>query len=446
MKKLTLIIPLIVVGFFISTGQAHATYSFTDNTSSVNVGWFNAPYGNRLNVGDLDGEITSIQWYVGGDSSNQYRVNIYDWTTASYLMTNQTCDTPPSSTGILNCDLSTLGIEADSTHEYEVNLSQGPGGAFNSVDIYGGNAVGGRTCTIAGDPGGYCSGGKFLYMVVNTTSAIIPPRSDVNEVVRYWPGNNYATSTGETTVGVQFSIAHPEWIEAVGFDISGTNDTSGSTTVAYTNVLYTATTTVSTAQTFSLTTDYDFTEGGYYTINAFFVQDGRKIYNNTFATILIDYIPPNITVGANGQFQFNGTTTVSTSTLDALRIDCGDIILVSSMCKILVSFVIPDPSAIQGVRESWNALLTKAPFSFFIESKSVLGAFASTTTSTGGTLSLNFYGQEAPIISTSTASSIGLGTTPINALKFLITIGLWIMMAWFLYWRIGGILARIERV
>jgi len=266
-----------------------------------------------------------------------------------------------------------------------------------------------------------------------------PAIGDLNEVVRYWPGFNYATSTGTTTVGAQFSIAHPEWIDGVGIELSGSTDTSASTTIAYVSTLYTATTTVATSSTFSLTTDYNFVNGGYYTIQAFFIQNGRRVYNTTQGTLLINYTPPNITVGNDGQFHFNGTTTVATSTLEALHFDCGDTVIVSSICKLAIAFVIPDPSAIQAVKTNFSAILVKAPFSFFTDSKTLLDAFQLGTASSGGTFSLTFYGQSAPIISTSTASSIGLSSTPINALKALETIGLWLLLAWYLYWRIASI-------
>lgn len=267
---------------------------------------------------------------------------------------------------------------------------------------------------------------------------ITPPSTDFNEVIRYWPAFNYSTSTGTTTVGVQFSIPHPELIEGVGFELGGATNL-GTSTVAEVSTLYTATTTVSTAQTFSMTTDYNFTSGGYYSISAFFIQNGRRVYNNTNATILINYVPPNITIGNDGQFHFNGTTTVATSTLDALHIDCGDTFIVASICKLAVSFIIPDPSAVQGVKDNFSLILTKAPFSFFTDSKKLLDAFQTGTAATGGTFALTFYGQSAPIVSTTTAASIGLGTTPINTLKDLEIIGLWILLAWYLYWRIASI-------
>jgi len=266
----------------------------------------------------------------------------------------------------------------------------------------------------------------------------VPPIGDTNEVVRYWPSFNYATSTGTTTVGVQFSIAHPEWIEGVGFELGGAPDTGASSTINYVNTLYTATTTVATPQTFSLTTDYNFTSGGYYTIQAFFIQNGRRVYNNTQATLLINYVPPNITIGNDGQFHFNGTTTVATSTLDALHIDCGDTIIVSSICKLAVSFFIPDPSAIQQVKDSFAALLTRAPFSFFTESRNVLGGVQGTA-GADRNFSVNLFGNTTNIISASTTAAIGLGEDERDFMKFLMTIGLWILFAWFLYWRIASI-------
>lgn len=269
--------------------------------------------------------------------------------------------------------------------------------------------------------------------------ATVPPTGEYNEILRYYPGLNYATSTGTTTVGAKFSIAHPEWIDYVGIELDGSTDTSASTTVSEVSTLYVATTTVSTASTFDLTHDYNFTSGGYYTITAFFVQNGHRVYNTTMGTILVNYVPPNITVGSNGQFVFNGTTTVATSTYEALHIDCGSTFLVADICKLAVSFVIPDASAVQGVKDSFNAILVKAPFSFFTDSKKLLDAFQTGTAATGGTFALTLYGANVPVISTTTANSIGLSSSVINTLKDLETIGLWILLAWYLYWRIASI-------
>lgn len=310
---------------------------------------------------------------------------------------------------------------------------------------FAGTGTGGQTFDGSGS-GTYLGSGLIAFQVCDSGGcsggfqpSTQPAITQWNEVTRYWPGLNYATSTGTTTVGVQFSIPHPELIDGVGFELDGALDTSASTTVAMLNTLYTASTTVATSSTFSLTTDYNFTQGGYYTINAFFIQNGKRVWNNTIGTILINYVPPNITVGSDGQFHFNGTTTVATSTYQALHIDCGSTLFVSDICKLAVAFVVPDPSAIQQVKEVFNAMLTKAPFSFFTDSKKLLDAFQLGSASTGGTFALTLYGQSVPIISTTTASSIGLSSTPINVLKDLETIGLWILLAWYLYWRVASI-------
>lgn len=279
-----------------------------------------------------------------------------------------------------------------------------------------------------------CSAGSCT-----VNSPITPASTEFNEVIRYYPGLNYATSTGTTTIGAQFSIPSPDLIEGIGFELNGSTDTSASTTVAEVSTLYTATTTVSTAQTLSITTDYNFTNGGYYTINAFFIQNGKRVYNTTIATVLINYVPPNIVVGNDGQFHFNGTTTVATSTYEALHFDCGSTFVVADICKLAIAFVVPDPSAIQGVKDNFNAILLKAPFSFFTDSKKLLDAFQLGTASSGGTFSLTLYGANVPIISTTTAASIGLDSSVITTLKNLITIGLWVLLAWYLYWRIASI-------
>jgi len=82
--------------------------------------------------------------------------------------------------------------------------------------------------------------------------------------------------------------------------------------------------------------------------------------------------------------------------------------------------------------------MSKAPFSFFTQTKGVLESFKPGSSSNGGTLSLTLYGSNVPVLATSTASAIGLGSTQIDFLKFIMTVGLWIALAWFIYWRIGG--------
>jgi len=337
-------------------------------------------------------------------------------------------------------------ITMNASKYYVFAYYAGVSGGATGNGFYGSNTANFSSNPYGSACGFACSSLSSYYFVLAgatggqwTAPGPDPAIGDLNEVVRYWPGFNYATSTGTTTVGAQFSIAHPEWIDGVGIELSGSTDTSASTTIAYVNTLYTATTTVATSSLFSLTTDYNFTQGGYYTVAAFFIQNGRKVYNSTNATILIDFTPPNITVGNDGQFHFNGTTTVATSTLDALHIDCGDTILVSSICKLAVTFFIPNASAVQGIKDNFAAILVKAPFSFFTDSKKLLDAFQTTSSATGGSFSLQVYGTSVPIISTTTASNIGLSNTPIEALKTLMIIGLWILLAWYLYWRIASI-------
>lgn len=257
----------------------------------------------------------------------------------------------------------------------------------------------------------------------------VPPTTEFNEVVNYIPSPGVATSTGTTTVGALFSIPSPDFIEYIGYRIlSPTNE-----------VLYDATTTPSAAALYTISTDFNFTDAGVYQGHAYFAQDfGGNIWevdNPTIQQIVVDV--PQWTVSPDGQFTQNPATT-STTTLPNLTLDCGTG-FVSSVCNLIARLVIPSATSIGSVQASFQALISKAPFSFFTESKTILGAFKTGTASTGGTFALNLYGESVPIISTTTAAAIGMGSTQLDFLKFLMTVGLWLLLAWYLYWRIASI-------
>jgi len=260
------------------------------------------------------------------------------------------------------------------------------------------------------------------------------PTSDLNEVIRYWPNVGVSTTTGTTTVGAQFSIAHPEWIVGVGYKLLGYDGT----------VLYDASTTVASANLFSLTVDYNFTTPGVvYTGHAYFIQevDGNLWYvdNPSIQQISIDN--PLWSVDPNtGRFIENSATT-STSTVSGLTLNCGTG-FAGSVCNLVANLMIPKPGSLSMISSANSNLMSKAPFSFFVQAKTVLDSLQIVSAAEPASLALTLFGAETDVISTSTANSVGLNSTVINGLKLLMSIGLWLLLAWYLYWRIPKLIPQ----
>lgn len=269
------------------------------------------------------------------------------------------------------------------------------------------------------------------YLRVFDTDPIGPPAptTDFNEVIYYIPSVGVSTTTGTTDVGAMFSIPQPEFIEYIGYRIFSPSN----------QIVYDATTTPTVAGLYEISTSYNFTDVGVYTGHAYFAQDyGGNVWevdNTTIQQILIDV--PEWTVDPDtGGFSQNPATT-STTTLSNLTLDCGAG-FTGSVCNLIAHLVIPSANSIGAVQSTFALVLSKAPFSFFTESHQVLQAL---TGSSGAqqSLSLNLYGANIEVVSTTTADSIGLDTTQINFLKFIMSVGLWILLGWYLYWRVASI-------
>jgi len=192
------------LGVAVAPSAAHASYIFTDNSVGVNVGWFNAPYGNTLPAGALNGTVTGIDMYVGGDSSNYYSATIYDITTSSYVFHVFGCGYGNASTGIFHCDVSSLNATTTSSDSYEVYIEQQSPSAFNNVNLYGGTAPAGVSCTLAGNPGNFCGGGNALYMAVYTSGGgggVTGDGITSTHIIRTTDPVAYSTTTSPFTAG-----------------------------------------------------------------------------------------------------------------------------------------------------------------------------------------------------------------------------------------------------
>lgn len=320
-------------------------------------------------------------------------------------------------------------VQQGSGSDYKVEAWRCDIGAFTNCSVfdYGGpDYVQMYTSSYSGDQPAFDYWGGSGY------NPLAPPTTDDNEVTNYIPQPGVSTTTGTTTVGATFSIGQPDWIIAFGYRILDPNN----------NVVFDSSTTPTGAGTYSISTAYNFTQNGIYQGHAYFIQDlgGGNIW--TVDNPTIQQISVNLTgwtTNPDGSFTQNPATT-STTTLGNLTLDCGTG-FTGSICNLVAHLVIPQATSLQLVQGAFNQITNKAPFSFFTDARNVLGAFnvSSSTGATGGTFALSLYGESVPIISTTTAAGIGLGDTSINALKFIISWGLWILLAWYLYWRIASI-------
>lgn len=276
-----------------------------------------------------------------------------------------------------------------------------------------------------GDYAGY-------YLAFSVSDGIPTPTPSVNnsfnEVDHYIPSTGVSTSTGITTVGAVFNISNTSSVEYVGYRIISPNN----------EVVYNSTSTVPFSGIYPISTNFDFNTAGIYTGHAYFAQIvGNNVWEIDNPSIQqIGVGVENWTVNPDGTFTQNPATT-STTTLPNLSIDCGTG-FAGSMCNLAAKLLFPQAKSIQRLQSAFAALMNRAPFSFFTQSKTLLNSIHSVAF-TDQTLSLNLFGSTTQILSASTTSSIGITTSVIDFTKFIEATGLWILLAWYFYWRVGTI-------
>lgn len=273
--------------------------------------------------------------------------------------------------------------------------------------------------------------------------AYVPPATSEWLEYTYSPAAGINGSVGSTTVGVSISVPDITHIDYVGYRLVSPNGT----------IVYDATTTPAVAGTYTFSKDYNFTIQGLYKGYGYYVGDcafssdtGCVFLDNPGQNIRIDLSP--WTIGNDGEFSPPNPFS-STSTIAAFSIDCGtptggwldDPIgnFTTGICVASTRMLVPSAGAIQGVQGSFSVLMNYVPFSFFTQAQTFLNSFRIGSASTGGTLTMTFYGENVPIIATSSLDAVGVDSTQIDFLKFLISTGLWILLAWYLYWRIASI-------
>lgn len=279
---------------------------------------------------------------------------------------------------------------------------------------------------------GQQAGNAFMYWYWDATPPSGEASTEFNEVIDYVYDPNLDNSFGTSTVGAIFSIAQPDWVSSIGYDLV---DPTG--VVVDTDFVNDPE-----AGTYTIAKEYDFDSTGVYTLRAWFIQETgsgyQRVDNPTTLSIIIN-VPSWVFDPVTGDLVPAASTTIATSTLLAFKVDCPDDIIIGSVCKLLVGFFVPSLASIQGVQGSFANLMTKAPFSFFVQSKAILDGFRITDNALGGSFSLNLYGSDIDIVSSSTAASVGLDSGALTFFKLIMTVGLWLMLAWYLYWRIASI-------
>jgi len=366
-----------------------------------------------------------IYGHIEGTGGSTILVPDTPWTDFNEgLTTLYLCNSYPTSGVQTNCNSS---FDWSALSETGYNGGFGVGGAssngtyyFNIFDSNGGRPYDGSKA-VAYIQWTYTSG-------VWSTPPPPAPSTQFNEVIDYVYDPNLNNSFGTSTVGAIFSIPQPNYVDSIGYDLLDPTNTIVDTD--FHNGPATS--------TYTVAKEYNFNATGVYTVRAWFMQNGNKIINPTTLSIIIntptwEYDP------VTGDLVPSASTTIATSTLLAFKVDCPDDLIIGGLCKLVVGFFVPSPAAIQGISISFNNLMSKAPFSFFTQSKQLLDAFRTGASATGGSFNLTLYGSDIEIVGTTTANAIGVGSSPLALLKSVMTMGLWILLAWYLYWRIASI-------
>jgi hypothetical protein len=252
-----------------------------------------------------------------------------------------------------------------------------------------------------------------------------PAITEYNEVINYIPDTGINITVGTTTVGVSFSLPQPEWLEYVGYRIYSPSGV----------VVFNASTTPSAPGIYEIDTDFNFDTAGVYTGHAYFAQDfGGSVWevdNTSIQQIAVDVTQWTVTPG--GGFSQNNATN-STTTLSNFTLDCGDG-FINSVCNFFERLVIPEATSIQNFFSSLALFVQKPPLSFFYELYSAFGAFGASYTPGYSSLSLTLFGNTFPVVSTTTASVVGLSGSTLENVRVLMTGGIFVLGLWAVFWR-----------
>jgi len=259
-----------------------------------------------------------------------------------------------------------------------------------------------------------------------------PATTEFNEVLDYIYDPDLNNSYDTSPVGASYNISEPEWRNYMGFKLYGPNGT----------LRCTGTSTAIASGLYTVDTDYYFDKTGSYRLQAFFNQTIGGVtqdINNTVSLYIAINAPAYAYDPVTGDLIPAASTTISTSTLENFKVTCPDDFLMGNICKLAVGLFIPKVSSMQALQGSFGLLMEQSPFNFFTQSKQILDALRTGDDSTGGSFAVTLYGDTYDVVSTTTAANIGLDENQLDTLKRLMIAGLWILFAWYLYWRIASI-------
>lgn len=273
-----------------------------------------------------------------------------------------------------------------------------------------------------------------LYKEDDLWSSEQPSPTPVNpyaEVINYVPDTNISITLGTTTVGATFSVPNGTNVLGVGYRLISPNNT----------VVQVASTTVSTSTTsYTVSFDYDFQTSGYWQGRAFFIQDlgdGNvwQVDNPTGQSIGVDYTA--LTINPDGTITWDFGSTTSTTTETGLTTTCNIFGFFSPLCNLFFYLFIPKQNPVSYFNSMFSVVAAVPPVSSLVEAKELLdsvfrnrsGEFADTG------LVLQFYGVDTSVISASSSNMVGLGPTQRTFMRNIISAGLWVLLATFLFWR-----------
>jgi len=384
----------------------------------------NLPTGTKGFIPGILYEGSSLKWRVDWGSGTGGSGNTLAFGNGSTEATLSTSITANSwHTVCIEIDQPTNSARATLDGGTPTSWVLANGGGFTNIDKF----------RFTGADGNATDQGYHIDSIGESAPPPPPPGStgDYNELLNFIPSQNVSTSTGVTTVGGHYSIAEPTWINYFEYILIAPDG----------SIVYDASSTATSSGLYDITTDYNFTKVGFYQGFASFNQTiGSSTVNTQVGSPQqIGIGITGLTVNDNGNFNdLPGiTSTTSTTTLNNLSLDCGAG-FAGSICNAAALLIIPSAASIQAVQSAFSLVLSKAPFSFMVETRNALAAFNTSSSSAAvGTLSLHFYSQNVPIISSTTAASVGLTSSMIDFLKTLEIAGLWILLAWFVYWRVA---------
>jgi len=216
------------------------------------------------------------------------------------------------------------------------------------------------------------------------------------------------------------------------------------TTPFESNAYVIASTTGSSTDTFEVLNTFD--PDTLYTVRVSFTNTGA-LFSGAEVPFADSYLYTTFTTDSSGDFlaqgdveNYNGLEPREVSLLDSFQlVACSHLDLfcqATNFAKWVASTLfVPSNDSITFVLGQRDDLLGKLPFSVFTEFKTAYDSSLSSSSASSSSLSLYLYGENVPVISTSSLGSV-TGTGWLSGLRYLVIAGMWIGFAWYCISRI----------